>query len=92
MKSDNIKNKYLVTMDGCKTYGSYVDFVGLFETRKEAEHAIDEVLKYANTMHIDIKKDDYEIFEVDEGWWHYPHVDEFGRTVHTDIPLGGHEE
>lgn len=83
--------KYLVTMDGCKTYGSYVDFVGLFNTRDEAEKAIDECLKYAENLKIDIHKEDYEIFEIDEGWWHYPHQDKYG-TVHTDMPLGGYEE
>lgn len=90
-KTIDITRKYLVTMDGCKTYGSYVDFVGLFNTRDEAEKAIDECLKYAENLKIDIRKEDYEIFEIDEGWWHYPHKDKYG-TVHTDIPLGGYEE
>lgn len=92
--NNDITRKYLVTMDGCKGYGSYVDFVGLFNTRDEAEKAIDECLKYAESLEINILKEDYEIFEVDEGWWHYPHQDEsvpYGN-IHTDMPLGGYEE
>lgn len=92
----DITRKYLVTMDGYrKYYGSYVDFVGLFNTRDEAEKAIDECLKYAESLEINIKKEDYKIFEVDEGWWYYPHQDNISdryETVHTDMPLGGYEE
>ena len=90
----DITRKYLVTMDGCKGYGSYVDFVGLFNTRDEAEKAIDECLKYAEDLKIYIRKEDYEIFEIDEGWWHYPHqnIQDKYATVHTDMPLGGYEE
>ena len=93
---NDIKRKYLVTMDGYKKYyGSYVDFVGLFNTRDEAEKAIDECLKYAESLDINIQKEDYKIFEIDEGWWHYPHQDNTHdryATVHTDMPLGGYEE
>lgn len=93
--SNDITRKYLVTMDGCKGYGSFVDFVGLFNTRDEAEKGIDECLKHAESLDINIRKEDYEIFEVDEGWWHYPHkhTNQYKyEAVHTDMPLGGYEE
>lgn len=92
--SENITKKYLVTVDGYWRYGVELYFVGLFNTKEEAENAIENVLTHARS--IDELKDrvsenNFKITEIDEGWWHFLHaIDDY--TVGTDIYLDGYQE
>ena len=92
--SENITKKYFVTVDGYCGYGVELYFVGLFNTKEEAENAIENVLTHARS--IDELKDrvsenSFKIIEIDEGWWHFLHVID-NYTVGTDIYLDGYQE
>lgn len=88
--------KYLVTIDGCweYEYGMKLYFVGLFNTKDEAENAIEKVLIHARSideLNDRVSENSFKITEIDEGWWHYLHVvDDY--TFGTDIYLDGYQE